>query len=318
MKCVCLLLCIAASACSNLLGEINVHHQLYQAGQLDQQGQFHQAIELLSPIVDSDLLEQGERGRAWVLLGFAYLELGEYMQAESAYEHSIQILSHHPEYEEDYATALDNFAQLYRNLGKQEVAMRLEKKALAINKKLNRHASVARVCLNLTGIELREKHRHKAEMYLSQAMEEAKIDGKSKDDFLASVFSMQAWLAELNKDKDTAISKYQQALTLWQREHGEEHVLTGLGYILLGNALARAGQETAALEDMRKGLDIIDHTLGPTNPRYLAVEIVYSRFLDHMGEHAEASRLKDAAESELARLYRMQCVDCQISAAAFQ
>jgi hypothetical protein len=68
---------------------------------------------------------------------------------------------------------------------------------------------------------------------------------------------------------------------------------------------------------MRKGLDILHQTVGVDDARYLAAEIAYSQVLDRSGAHAEAARLKKAAEESLAKLYRDECVDCRVSVAAF-
>lgn len=314
MKRACLFLCAVVSVCSNLWSEASVPQQLYQAVQLEHQGQFHKAVEIILPVIDSTLLEQGERGRAWILLGVAYQELGEYMQAESAYEHAIQIFSPDQKYEEDYAAALDNFSDLYRNMGKVQSAVTLDKKALSIYEKLNLHAAAARLYVNLAGLELRENHRRKAKPYLSQAVEEAKLDSHLDEDFFAGLSSMQAWSASLNGEREAAISGYKRSLELWQRKYGEEHMLTGWGYMLLGNAFARAGQDSVALDDMRKGMDILERTAGRNSLKYFSAEITYSRLLDHMGNHAEAVRLKSSAKKELTKFYKNQCMDCRVSA----
>lgn len=316
MRCACLLLCVVFG-CTTSWGQESVHQQLYRVAQLEQQGQYSKVVESIPPLIGSNLLDQGEVGRAWVMLGFAYEENRDFMQAESSYEHAIQIFSHDSKYEEDYATTLDNFADFYRDIGDLKLATTIEKKALAIYRKLNNHASAARACVNLAGISLRENHRRQAQDYLSQAMQEAKLGGKLEDDFLASFSSMRGWLAELHGDKEVTVSEYQQALDLWRRKYGEEHMMTGWGYMLLGNAYARAGKESIGLEMMRKGLDILEHTLGNSSSKYLAGEIAYARALDHAGEHDEAHRLKKTAEQELARLSQNQCLNCRVSVAAF-
>ena len=113
--------------------------------------------------------------------------------------------------------------------------------------------------------------------------------------FYAAVSSAQGWLALLNKDTATAIAAYAHAVELWNDAHGEQHVLTGWGYMLLGKSYAQAGQNDKALEQMRKGLNILNQVIGPSDPKYLAAQISYSQVLDQSGEHDEAVRVRNSA-----------------------
>ncbi len=313
-----LLLCTVLCMQSHLWSQANVHQQLHQIVQLELQGQFHEVIDNLPKLINSNSLDQGDLGQAWTVLGAAYQLSGDLMHAESAYERAIQICSQDQKYAGNYATALDNLADLYRDKEQLQIATATAKKALAIHEKLNDHAVTARSSLNLAALEIKDGHRKEAQAYLSQTLQEAKLDSKldGDEDFHATVFSTQARLAELNGNMTAAIAGYQQAVEHWQHKYGEEHMLTGWGNLLLGNAYALSGRESIGLETMRKGLDILGRTLGQNNPKYLAGTITYSQVLDHAGDHAEAARLKNAAEQELARLSRSQCLNCRISAVA--
>ena len=69
---------------------------------------------------------------------------------------------------------------------------------------------------------------------------------------------------------------------------------------------------------MQTGLTILDHALGPKNPKYFAAELAYSRALDQFGLHAEAAQIHAAAEKASKDYYRGQCVGCTINVAAFR
>ena len=71
-----------------------------------------------------------------------------------------------------------------------------------------------------------------------------------------------------------------------------------------------------ALEQMRKGLKILDQAVGSSDPKYLAAQISYSQVLDQSGEHDEAVRIKNSAQQALKRLSRDACADCTVSAFA--
>lgn len=50
-------------------------------------------------------------------------------------------------------------------------------------------------------------------------------------------------------------------------------MVTGWGYMLPGKSFAQAGQKDKALERMQKGLKILDQTIGPSDPKYLAAQV---------------------------------------------
>jgi hypothetical protein len=95
-------------------------------------------------------------------------------------------------------------------------------------------------------------------------------------------------------------------------------MITGWGYILLGQADAQAGNKQNALDYMRKGLAILNHALGPHNPKYLLGEIAYSQTLEATGARNEAIAIRTKAKMELAALYHAQCADCRINVAALR
>ncbi len=148
-------------------------------------------------------------------------------------------------------------------------------------------------------------------------MKEARLATDLDDDDRAAIASLQGWKAQLDGDFATSALRYQQALNLSRRFHGEDHPFTGWDYLLLGTAHAETGELTTALGEMRQGIAILEHTLSKQNPRYLVAEIAYSRVLDATGSHGEATRIKATAESLLRDAYQRQCAGCTVSAAAF-
>jgi tetratricopeptide (TPR) repeat protein len=237
-------------------------------------------------------------------------------QAQSAYEKALDLLSHTPEAAVDHASALDNFARLSLDTGHPDAALRLETDALKEYEGLSNHADIARSCATLASLEINRGHRREGKEYLSRALQEAGLASGLDQDFYAAVWSAQGWLALLNKDTTTAISAYSHAIELWRAAHGEQHMLTGWGYMLLGKSYAQAGQNDKALEQMGKGLNILDQAAGSGDPKYLAAQLSYSQVLDQSGEHDEAVRVKNSAQQALKRLSRDACADCTVSAFA--
>jgi tetratricopeptide (TPR) repeat protein len=298
------------------LSQVNSEQRLGRLTELEQKGRYAEVTEPLAELIRSNALSEREAGRAQLLLGIAYHQQGALAQAQSAYEKTLHILSHNPEGAADHAAALDNFARLSLDTGHPDTALRMETDALKEYEGLSDHANIARSCATLASLEINRGHRREGKEYLSRALQEAGLASGLDQDFYAAVWSAQGWLALLNKDTTTAISAYAHAIELWRGAHGEQHMLTGWGYMLLGKSYAQAGQNDKALEQMRKGLNIVDQAVGSNDPKYLAAQISYSQVLDQSGEHDEAVRVKNSAQQALKRLSRDACADCTVSAFA--
>lgn len=296
----------------------NAENPLEEAKRLDQQGQFTKAIEEVLRIMNSRHLSDSQLSRAFVLLGYAYQEEGEFKQAQRAYERALPLLQMHQAPSDEYAEALESLADLYQKMGNAKAAVKLGRQALGIYESTSQHASVARACRNLAMWELSEGRRKDGSKYLAQAIEEAKNTQDLDEDFFAAVSSTQGWLEKLAGNFTAEADYDQRAVDLWIRKHGEEYMDTGWGYLLLGDAHIRKGEKQIGLEEIRKGLAILERTLGSGSPKYIIGEIAYAHALDQTGAHKEAARLKHAAEERLAALYHGQCVDCSINVTALR
>jgi tetratricopeptide (TPR) repeat protein len=299
-----------------VLSQVNPEQRLSQLIELEQKGRYAEVTEPLAEFIRSNALNERESGRAQLLLGIAYHQQRAFAQAQSAYEKALHILSHSPEDAADHAAALDNLARLSLDTGHPDIALRMETDALKEYEALSDHADIARSCATLASLEINRGHHREGKQYLSRALQEAGLASSLDQDFYAAVWSAQGWFALLNKDTTTAISAYAHAIELWRAAHGEQHILTGWGYMLLGKSYAQAGQNEKALEQMRQGLNILNQTVGSSDPKYLAAQISYSQVLDQSGEHDEAVRVENSAQQALKRLSRDACADCTVSAFA--
>jgi tetratricopeptide (TPR) repeat protein len=245
---------------------------------LEQNGRYAEVTEPLGQLIRSNVLNERESGRAQLLLGIAYHQQGELAQAQSAYEKALHILSHSWEEAADHASALDNFARLSLDTGHPDTALRMETSALREYEGLSDHADIARSFATLASLEISQGHPRQGKDYLSRALQEAGLATGLDRDFYAAVSSAQGWLALLNKDTATAIAAYSHAVELWSDAYGEHHMLTGWGYMLLGKSYAQAGQCDEALEQMRKGLNILDRAIGPSDPSILPRRYLIRRY----------------------------------------
>jgi len=309
---------LACAVSPALRGQQSAEQQLQQISVLEQRGGFNDVPAAISRLIQSNTLGQDQLGRANLMLGIANQQRGAFRLAQSEFEQAIQILSRNQAYLGDYAAALDNLARLYLDRGNPDVAFSMEQKTLAIYGTLGDHAAAARSYATLAGLELNEGQPQKGKEYLSQALQEAKLTSGLDGDFAATISSTQAWLDQINGNTSAAISGYARAVSLWTKEHGERHMLTGWGYMLLGRSYAQGGQQNLALESMRKGLSILNQTIGQKNPQYFTAEIVYSQALDKSGAHTQAAYLKELAEKDLSDFNHNECTSCNASVAGSQ
>lgn len=293
-----------------LLAQSGSKEQIQHALLLEHKGQYAQALEIFRSLVGSNQIETLETGRIWTYIGYAYQEEGDFNNAQTSYERAMNISKNLPSDVAGYATAIDNLADLYRTTGKLKIASRLEQKSLHLFEKSKNHTGAAWAFLHLAVIELTRQHQGSAERYLNSASKQASLTHDLNKDYYASFYSEMGWLSELDQSYLMAIAAYQRSIML---QDCEGCMLTGWTQILLGKAYAENGQLPLASENMRKGLSILEHTVGQHSPKYLAAEIAYARILDQSGDHAQSIALQTAAQKELSSQNHEQCRNCRRS-----
>lgn len=288
-----------------------------QAYTLEWEGKPAAAIPELRQLLTSRLLDNASTGKAWNILANAYQDEEDFADARHAYEQSLQIYATVPNSPADRAMVLDDFGQLYVSTHQFDVATRLETQALQLYQQAGDHAGTARAASHLAGTAFSQGNLARGGKFLKRAAKEAKLANNLDADDQAAIESLKGWQAQLSGNVAMSITSYGRALAIAKKRHGEEHPSTGWSYVLLGNANAAAGQWTDALQDMRNGLAILDHTMSRQSQHYLVAEMAYSRTLDAAGFHTEAAQIKAQAGPLLQALSREQCDGCTVTAAAF-
>ncbi len=306
------LLCVAT------FGQSNPHTALHDALVLTNHGNFGTAARLAKAAIDSHQLNGNELGRGDIILAVAYQGAGDLANAQTAFEHALQVLEHDRDHPEDYASALENYAGFYSELGQLDVAAPMWRKALRLRQIVGDHTGSALTLTRLAELALARKKVQEAHGYLQKASNEAKASVDLDDDDNALFFETRGWLAMAEHHAPAAVAAYQHALELVARSRGEQHWLTGWEHMLLGKAYAESGNLRSALANMRTGLTILDHALGHRNAKYIGAELAYSQVLDQSGLHAEAAQMRAASEKASKDYYRSQCAGCTINIAAFR
>jgi tetratricopeptide (TPR) repeat protein len=303
---------------TQLFAQVTPEQELSNSLLLEKQARFDEAIRAGMAAISSGQLTEVELGRGYILLGFAYHQEGKFNDAHAAFEQSLHIFEHDPEHLSDYAAALNDYGGLYSDAGHLDVAKAMWRKALHLRHQIGDHAAVMRSLTNLAQAAVAQKQLRQAAEYLQEASMEMKSARDLTDDDFALFFEAQAWLALSEGRSAAAVDDFQRSLEICRRTRGEDHWLTGWGYILRGKAYAHSGNLNASLADMQEGLSILDHALGRKSLKYVAAEIAYSRILDRSGSHAEAAQLRASAELAGKDFFSAQCPSCTINAAGFR
>jgi tetratricopeptide (TPR) repeat protein len=299
-------------------GQTNPHTFLHDALVLENRGSFETAAKVAKAAIDSRRLNGNELGRGYIILAVACQGAGDLANAQIAFDHALQILEHDREHPGDYASALENYAGFYSELGQLDLAAPMWGKAFHLRQRIGDHTGTALSLTRLAELALARNRVHEAHRYLQKASNEAKASTDLMDDDEAFFFETQGWLAISEHHAPAAVAAYQHALELVERSRGERHWLAGWEHMLLGRAYAESGDLRSALANMQAGLTILDHTLQQKNPKYFAAELAYSRVLDQLGLHAEAAHVRAAAEKARKDYYGSQCARCTINVAAYR
>jgi tetratricopeptide (TPR) repeat protein len=299
-------------------GQLNPHTDLHDALVLENRGSFETAAKVAKAAIDSRQLTGNELGRGYIILAVACQGAGDLANAQIAFEHALQVLEHDGEHPEDYASALENYAGFYNELGQLDVAALMWRKALDLRQRIGDHTGTALSLTRLAELALTRNRVGEAHQYLQKASDEAKASPDLIDDDKAFFLEAQGWMAIAEHHAPAAVAAYRQALELVERSRGEQHWLAGWEHMLLGKAYAKSGDYRSALANMQTGLTILNHALGQKNPKYFAAELAYSRVLDQFGSHAEAAQMRAAAEQATKDYYGSQCAGCTINVAAFR
>ena len=299
-------------------GQFDPHTVLHSALVLENRGNFETAVKAAKAAIDSGQLSGNELGRGYIILAVACHGAGDLASAQRAFEHALEVLKHDREHPEDYASALDNYAGFYTDLGQVDMAAPMWRKAFQLRQEIGDHTGSTLSLLHMAEFALARNRVREAEKCFEKASNEAEASPDLDDDDRAFLFETQGLIAIAEHRAPAAVAAFEHALKLVERSRGEQHWLAGWEHTFLGKAYAESGDFRSASANMQTGITILDHALGQRNPKYFAAELAYSRVLDQFGLHSEAAQMRASAEKAGKHYYGGQCVGCTINVAAFR
>jgi tetratricopeptide (TPR) repeat protein len=310
------LLAVAAGVAPYLCAQQSGLEVLTRAADLNAEGKFRAALELIQPLLDSNTrkLDNPVAGVAWNIRGLALQNLGNLDEARRSYESAITILRAIPDQKIQYANALDNLGSLEADNGQLKESKVLRTRAKQLYDSAGDHAGVARIASSLAIIELALGSRREARHDLADAFhEEAQVTTPDPRN-LAWMFGAECLLDEADGNFLTGLDRINRVIDLWTHQYGSDYFWLASAYSIRGRLYHVLGDDLRAEEDLRHSLTLLSDNHEENSKLYFLVEIMCARVLRCSGKKDDASRMESDARAALERLHHQQCSGCTISA----
>ena len=311
-----ILFAVAAGVVAHLCAQQSELKMLTRAADLNAEGKFRAALELIQPLLESDSqkLDNVIAGVAWDIRGLALQNLGDLDEARRSYESSIKILRGLPDQKIQYANALDNLGTLEADNGQLKESKVLRIRAMQLYDSAGDHAGVARTASSLAVGELALGSRKEARHYLAEASHEQAQATTPDPRNLAWMFGAECLLDEADGNFQAAFDRINRVIDLWTHQFGSNYYMLASAYSIRGRLYHVLGDDLRAEEDLRHSLMLFSDNNEENSKLYFFVEIVYARVLRSSGKKDDASRMESDARAALERLHHQQCGGCTISA----
>ena len=280
---------------------------------LSQRGQLLQVIQTANSLLASNTLSPSDQGMAYIYLGYAHQQRGEFTQATASYEKALAVVNSDGQHQSDYAATLSTLATVYAQIGQTDTAKHVLLRAIHLFEDDGDHAGSAMIWNDLANIAAERNSHREAHKDMEHAIAESQLAHNVSLGEFAALATTQGRIAELDGDAHSAISNYQHALDLWEQTHQDQQQRMAWLNVLLGGAYLQAGDLANARKTTSLGLSMLATSSGRGTPRYHLAELTYSKILDASGAHDQASTLRKEAQSSLNTGTDKQRAQSQIS-----
>ena len=255
-----------------------------------------------------------ELGYRWALLGVEYTDAGDFTNAESAYNRSLQLLESDADASGRalYAAVLDQFGTLYRIYGRIPEALNCRRKALALRQQLGDPLEVARSKSHLAELALMSRKYKDALATADQAYESmTQLQDPQKAD-LTSTLIIRSYAECALRKCDRGLEDAQQALAISREVFKVDSVPLGAALMAVGSAELKSGATVGAANSMRQALQIFKLKFTAADPRLSYAMQQYRDCLLAQHQKREAREIDDQL-STLNLQSTSSCPSCTVS-----
>ena len=216
---------------------------------------------------------------------------GEYLEAKEHYERALQmeVVADGPAHPMS-ATLLSNLANIHRQLGHLEDAVRLHRQALTVAEACYgpHHPDVAGVLLNLSNAFVYAGSYDEAKLAATRALEiQEAVYGRDSEPVRRVLINLAIAESRLG-DVEQMVATFERIAELTEQRFGPDDMETADALGNLAVTLQTAGRAEETLPLLRRALDISERHLGGDHPDVALARFNLGVTLQQQGEHAKA------------------------------
>jgi tetratricopeptide (TPR) repeat protein len=220
-----------------------------------------------------------ELGKIYGQLGLLYEDAAQWERSESALEHAVSLLRRDADSKKELAKALSELGSLHVAMRKFRESEKEEQEGLRLGEESGDKLQIARSQDDLAALWLAQHKYDKARDFAQQAVAEFVVNERAEPyDSILSRYTLA--LADCHlRDYASAIPLLTTTLDEARAKMQPHDLPIGFGEFLLGYALWKSGDSSAASGHLEEGIAAMKGQLGWGHPAYLTMMGYYSKFL---------------------------------------
>jgi tetratricopeptide (TPR) repeat protein len=248
-------------------------------------------------------------GGLWAQIASDHQDLGEFAESEAAYNRALSLLEPESSAQMAYAVTLSNLGSLYNMTRNFDAAENSTRRSLAVLEKLGDPLMIARAQGHLADVYLAMGKNKDALRYSALAVQAvAALPGATSDD-KGSMLISYAYASCLTSNCDVGLQAAREAMGIVSTAFAPESFPAGQAHVALGFAESKAGELSAADQDLSEGVRILRRQLPASHPLMIHALDLYREYL--AGNHRDAEAKRIAKEQKASG--KGNCSNCTVS-----
>lgn len=240
-------------------------------------------------------------GKIYGQLGLLYQDVALWARAEAALERAVQLFRRDEASKKELAKAISELGNLHVAMGKLRDSEKEGQEALRIAEELGDKLVIAQSWDDLAGLALAQHKYERARDFAEKAVAEF-VANKGSEPFEVISARYTLALADCNLgDYGHAIPLLTDAVDEARTKMSPRDLPAGFGEFLLGYALWKSGDTSAAGAHLEEGIAVVKEQLGWGHP-------VYLRVLEHYAQYLRETRRLEAANGVMREIRRAEAV----------
>jgi tetratricopeptide (TPR) repeat protein len=240
-------------------------------------------------------------GKIYGQLGLIYQDVGQWARAEDALKRAVLLLRRDETSKKELVTAIGDLGNLHVVMGKLRDSEKEDQEALRLAEELGDKVAIAQSWDNLAALALAQHKYERARDFAQKAAAEFVANERSEPfDVISARYTLALADCHLG-DYGHAIPLLTDAVDEAKTKMQARDLPAGFGEFLLGYALWKSGDTSAARAHLEEGIAVVKEQLGWGHP-------VYLRMLGHYAQYLRETRRVEAANDVMREIRRTEDV----------